>query len=517
MNILKTLIGGGLLLGILTVTELTIAQSSVATYGGSNGSSLYIGGSHITTEETLYLGRGSYEINGIWEVYSKNIVIDPNAVISGTGSIQIYNPSDMGKTPSQTFIDGNAIATAIEVNIVLNNASGMVLKNIDFPSELAGTGFTNNTVSSTYIGKDLNLAVDGADVWLGTINVGDLRFDNNASISNASANRMIITNNSILSHVVRDAGSTGFFFPIGIADGDYTPATIAGANQYNVSVQNYGAAAPTIANISEGMDRVWHVFGGTASSVALHHNQATNGSTFSDPNAFITRYQGAGAWSIGVAEQTSLGVHTNTSAIGTGIPAGSADASYLTKASNPTNPLPVTLLNFDVYKVENTSKLEWITVKEISNTGFDIEKSLDGKSWSNIGFVKSLAENGNRNAQLVYSFTDKKTNNGTNYYRLKQTNFDGNFDYSDVRSVIFDIENSIEIYPNPVNNVLNIKGLSGNETIALVDATGRAIKQAKSDVSTLQLDMSNLASGVYYLNILHANGTLQTEKIVKSH
>lgn len=100
------------------------------------------------------------------------------------------------------------------------------------------------------------------------------------------------------------------------------------------------------------MNRTWHVFGGTASTVVLHHNSpVTDGSSYNDAAAFITRYQGASSWTIGVAEQTAVGVRTNTGAIGSGIPSSSiANGTYLTKTSDASAPLSVILLAFHAVK-----------------------------------------------------------------------------------------------------------------------------------------------------------------------
>ncbi len=153
---------------------------SVETIGGTGQSALgnATGNTKSSASESLYIGPGNYLVDGTWEIYSKNVVIDPNAIISGAGSIVFLNPSVAGGASSPTIIDGNNALNATNVNIVLQNASGMQLANIDFPADLVSAGFTNDATTSTlYIGTDLNLAVSGANITLGTGVVGDLRFD----------------------------------------------------------------------------------------------------------------------------------------------------------------------------------------------------------------------------------------------------------------------------------------------------------------------------------------------------
>ena len=122
-------------------------------------------------------------------------------------------------------------------------------------------GFTVVTAnSSLYVGKDLLFAVDGADVTLGTSVTGNLIFDSNATISNYRPERMVITNNSIQSHMVKQSASGGFIFLVGISDGNYTPAQITGSGNYHVSVQDYASSISNETLLQGGPQRTWHVY-----------------------------------------------------------------------------------------------------------------------------------------------------------------------------------------------------------------------------------------------------------------
>lgn len=495
------------------------APGSEAVYGGPLSTlSIAAGGLHISTEETLYIGPGRYEIDGSWKVYSKFVIIDPAAIITGTGSIELLDPAAAGAAAGRTFIDGNAGSVAIEVNLILNNAQGMELFDHSFPADLLNAGFVNDISSTLYIGKDLDLAVDGADIWLDADATGDLRFDNNASISNYSADRMVITNNSVISHVVRDAGSSGFFFPLGIADGDYTPAELSGPGEYHVSVQNYAASASAEGAPPKGMDRTWHIFGDPAASVTLHHNSpATDGTGYSDAVAFITRYQGSLGWTtFDSPEQVTTGVHTNAGAIGIGIPAdGLAAASYLTKTSDPSAPLPVSWMAFEATKEGRTAHLNWQTANETNNKGFEVERSKDAKNWSSIGFVFSKASGGSSNAQIGYDHIDAAPVAGTNCYRLKQVSSDGSYEYSPVRILTFE-RDGILVYPNPAVHTVMIEGLHAGEKIQLLNATGRqVVAELTAGSTTIAVDISAQAAGVYYLQVFDKDLLLTTRKIIK--
>ncbi|MGN6438064.1 MAG: T9SS type A sorting domain-containing protein [Agriterribacter sp.] len=502
-------------LALCVLCQSAIAQS-VGSENTYKGFAVATGSVQAEQAETLYIGPGQYEINGTWEIYSKYLVVDPAAIITGTGTIQIYNAADAGGLASVSLVDGNASANAIGINIVLNNATGMELANKDFPADLTADGFVNNAASSAYIGQDLDLAVDGANVLLDVDELGDLRFDNDATISNYSASRMIVTGNSIISHAVKDAGGAGFFFPVGIAAGDYTPASVAGSGTYHVSVTDYSPATPVIDVPSEGMYRTWQIYGDAATSMTLYHNISTNGTDYNDATAFITQYQGDGVWSSGSPEQQAAGEHTSSGTQATSIPSISTDDHcFYTKTSDALTPLPVSFTSFNAYKNGSVVQLEWVTEHEQYNKGFEIERSPDGQRWVSIGSVESLSANGSGNSRLEYSFIDSSPLSAQNFYRLKQIDFDGQHDYSQVCMVRFDVSSRITVFPNPFKDVVTIAELSGNEEAYVYDISGKLVKQHKLAPAQhrVNLSLEHLSSGTYYILIKSKNGVVSTHKI----
>lgn len=503
----------------LTISQMLIAQSTTI-----HNSYLSTTASNTTYEysEYLYIGPNAvWEINGTHIIYSTHVWIAPTAQITGTGTLIFADPADNpyypGTPSAPTLIDGNN-GNFIELNIEHHNPANIVLGDIADPGY--GTANPSGALSAALkIGKNFSFEVDNGDVLL---NGNDFVFDENATHSNAGVNRMVVTGNSIDGHMVKEnTSSTTFTFPVGIAEGDYTPAIIEGNNNYHVSVIDYAASTPTIEAPEEGMDRTWHVYGGTATSVALHHNSGgamnTDGGDYTDADAFITRYLGSGQWTSGTAEQTATGVHTNTSAIGSGIPAsGTADASYLTKTSDAVTPLPVKLISFDAYKKGSVAQLEWATASEQNNKGFEIERSTDGRTWTKIGFVKSLSESGNSNVKLDYSLIDNNPANGQNFYRLKQMDMDGKFEYSLVKTVTFEKANAISLYPNPAKDNVNIAGLQGGESIIIYDVSGRLMYQAKSENSNVNIPLNALSAGTYHISIIGTDGKVSSHKVVKN-
>lgn len=177
---------------------------------------------------------------------------------------------------------------------------------------------------------------------------------------------------------------------------------------------------------------------------------------------------------------------------------------------------PVTLMTFEAHKKANKALLVWATATEEQNRGFNVERSSDGRSWSTIGFVASLAENGKSALKLDYDYTDNNPLNGRNYYRLKQVDHNGTYAYSDVRMLTFDKGTTIDIYPNPAANFVNLAGLSGNEQIYVYDVSGRIVKQLKTESTMIQIPLDNLDQGMYQIKIVDQEGNTSAHKIMKS-
>jgi len=122
------------------------------------------------------------------------------------------------------------------------------------------------------------------------------------------------------------------------------------------------------------------------------------------------------------------------------------------------NPLPVEWFNFSANYNKGAVNLVWETASEKNNDYFTIEKSKEGKEFLPIGKINGA---GNSLAMNHYSFTDKNPYEGTNYYKIKQTDFDGNYKFSDIVSVYASSTSfsNIQVFPNPVsiNGTINIK------------------------------------------------------------
>lgn len=167
-----------------------------------------------------------------------------------------------------------------------------------------------------------------------------------------------------------------------------------------------------------------------------------------------------------------------------------------------TQALGVGLLNFSSQRVHDGVLLNWETSSENNNKGYIVERAADSRSWSKIGFVNSLAYKGNSTEVLKYAFKDNSPLRSSNYYRLIQVDFDEKQTASNITNVLFEINGAICIYPNPARDVLFVSNLTGSETIVICSNLGAIVKEQKANANVLEIDISDLPQGTYYVSVV---------------
>jgi len=165
-------------------------------------------------------------------------------------------------------------------------------------------------------------------------------------------------------------------------------------------------------------------------------------------------------------------------------------------------PLPVELISFTAGQEQNGVKLKWSTASEKNNSHFEIQKSNDGKEFETVGIVQG---NGNSSSIIEYEFMDYSNHGHVSYYRLKQLDFDGQFEFSDVVKVQFSTRLfNINIHPNPASNVIyiNFDEVVGATTIQFVNAKGQIVKkETVKEANQLELNIADLPLGYYQILI----------------
>jgi len=170
------------------------------------------------------------------------------------------------------------------------------------------------------------------------------------------------------------------------------------------------------------------------------------------------------------------------------------------------SPLPVELVDFNV-KTLNTSSVDvlWVTSSEINNDYFTIEKSKDLHNWEAVSFVDGA---GNSNKTINYSYIDNYPFEGVNYYRLKQTDFDGNYKYEDIKYVVFNSEViNLKLYPNPASEYVIVENTEPITSYQVIDNVGN-VCVGNNSINTsnkIKINIQNLSSGLYNLKIFINN------------
>lgn len=174
-----------------------------------------------------------------------------------------------------------------------------------------------------------------------------------------------------------------------------------------------------------------------------------------------------------------------------------------------TSALPVKLTSFRAEILNNQTILNWSTASETNNKGFEVEKSIDGVNFETIGFVSG---NGNSNKINKYSFTD--ANQSSAYYRLKQIDFDGQFEYSTTVKVNSD-ELFIELNPNPFNDNLVINSASNIVNAEIIDVNGKVKIMEVVNNNKASINTSSLSNGIYFIRINNGEKVI-TKRIIKN-
>lgn len=163
--------------------------------------------------------------------------------------------------------------------------------------------------------------------------------------------------------------------------------------------------------------------------------------------------------------------------------------------------LPVELTSFSGETRNHMNNLEWSTASEIDNKEFSIERSNDGEEWTSIGTVMGA---GNSNTQLNYKYVDQSPKHGANYYRLKQLDYNGDYEYSMIIKLKNKSNSSYTIGQSPDHSKLIIFGTTDltAESLALYDQMGRnVVNEVIYNSSNQSLDISSLSTGVYIIVI----------------
>lgn len=251
-------------------------------------------------------------------------------------------------------------------------------------------------------------------------------------------------------------------------------------------------------------------------------------STFTDIGVFITT-DGGDNWSsfnggtmlntygIRALVFNSTGNHTLFAGVATATGQGVYELTF--------SFIPVELVSFSAEVLAGNVSLSWITASELNNYGFQIERrNAESGEWMNIGFVNG---NGSSTEMRYYSFSDNSVPVGKYFYRLKQLDFSGSYEYSDeVEVTILEVLNDFTLnqnYPNPFNPSTKISfsiPQNGFTSLKVYDVLGNEVANIIEGVLSegnydIQFNASGLSSGIYFYSLTSGEFT-KTLKMILS-
>ncbi len=440
--------------------------------------------------------------------------------LGSTGGIASSGASGNIQTTTRTFNSG--------AYYVYSGISGAQVTGTGLPSTIAGLTINNSSGVTLTATETINtlFTLSSGNLTLGDNNVV---MASGSNISGGSNSSFIFTGGTGFLKFNSCAASSTKTFPVGHTNSTsgYVPLVITfngghTTDDFSVTavdkVTNDGTRNGS-AYTSTVVKAMWYITetnsGGSNVTMQFQWNGTDEASGFVRNSCFMSHYTNS-AWekpgSEGSASGSNPYTFTYSNYTGTFSPFGMGGSG---------GPLPVDLLYFKAENLNETAKLKWATASEINNDYFEIQKSIDGKNFNEIGRINGA---GNSQQIIEYEFTDLDLEPGTNYYRLKQTDYNGEFSYSGIESILVRVADKfqLQLYPSPANDILflDIKiPFNGENTIKIVDALGVTVLEKVFTISDGSarntVDLSALSEGIYFIYVEDGNAFQGKRFIVK--
>jgi hypothetical protein len=288
---------------------------------------------------------------------------------------------------------------------------------------------------------------------------------------------------------------------------DNTPWTTGVTNMYDRTVNGDGGIPAVI-------DRWWDFKFNSAATASITFNYLSAENTLNAP--YNTGNIGAQYWTAAtgwIPDNSSIG---SASASGgtitvTGIPfpANTLRPMVLSSLSAP---LPIELKDFSALCKDKQITISWATISENNNDYFTLEKSFDGSAFFEIAQIDGAGNS----TQINNYFYSDEASNAAGYFRLKQTDFNGNTTYFGPVSINCNqTTHDVILLPNPNHGLFTIKGLQQNQKIVITDMLGKTIFKSKTTQENLEIELGDLATGVYNLQVIDAQLIISKKLIIE--
>lgn len=519
----------------------------------------------ITATDTLDMTSGTYTLYQYPSVGTTGAALNAITAISANGVMDLglciisdatgsgtFNLASIGELKTKhpqgiTPVASGAVG-CIRTATRTYNAAGYYTYN-GSTSQETGTGLPASLSGLLEIDNSTPLAIGGVSLSQATTVSGGASRPltlTNGKLITTSALLMTVASGTAVTPVggsatsfvegpIKKTGmtaSTEFIFPTGDNDKwariSVTPTVTLATNAFTAeyiksdphaidTTLNHTVAGRQLNTISYKEHWMLAQSGGTpAAKVKLFWDDgAFSGITLaSNTDLRVAHYYNPGTGLKWYAETAVLPVVTGTTTAGTVETAAALTAfsPFTLGSRNSVNPLPVELLTFTGQSTGLGNQLLWTTASETNNDYFDLERSAD----ENFSKVATIAGHGNSASNINYDFLDETPLNGINYYRLKQVDYDGNFKYSNVISIMNDSEDSnVIVYPNPTNDQIQIISSGDIATLEIYNSVGQLVFSRSAENAGI-VTFDPLSSGVYLLKATSTSGKIISSRFIRN-
>jgi len=508
--------------GILDCSSFAI--SGTGTFTLSSGGTLKtanatgVNGSITVSGTKTFSSGANYEFNGVLAQVTGMSTTINNLTINNSAGVTLSQATtvngDLSLT-SGTFADGGNILQ-LAGNLTgtgSHSGSGKI-----HMTGLGGKTISGATLTNLQLNNIDGFSLSGSPTVNGTFTFGNgklklgannLTLGSSATLIGIYSSSYIVTDGAgVLINTVGTASLV--LFPIGTTTA-YAPVWL----QEATTGRDYSARVePDATGSNSGADRVqlkWtvsNITGGTPNAtLKVQWPLSVEGSNF-------VRATQAKFFDIALGTEMGTGLYTTQFDTDPFSLQKSGISAFSPLGVGPNiETLPVELSSFTSNIITRDVKLNWTTASENNNAGFEILRSAqnDNGSWTKVGYVTG---NGTKTTPTNYSFEDKKLNTGKYKYRLKQIDFNGNFEYFNLAGEIeIGVPKKFEIsqnYPNPFNPTAKIDfdlPYDSKVSMKLYDISGREVmtlvnEQKSAGYYTVQMNGNNLSSGMYFYRII---------------
>lgn len=481
--------------------------------GTTNFSSTGTIDASITGSTVLYSGcsaqsfaPGLFKNNSVY-----NLILNNCNGLTQNGDLTVTN--NLTLTTGAFLIGTNMLSINGEIsyssgNLIGSDSSSMTFCGSGVCANLAGITLNNLTINCS---NGVNLTGDVTINKSLTLTNGNLNTGSNTITFATTATNPVEKSGSMIIGTARIIN-----VPVGTGNFDFLGFKIYSGtdNLGNVNiVRKTGTAGIITVGLNSSVACNWDVTSNNepAGGRNIEYkwlSDLDNGKDFSNSNKGVNYFSTNGGMN-----WTELGERIDVSTSNPRIMTFTTTHFSQWVPTSENSPMPVTLSSFNSSVSGRNIKLNWVTASEINNSGFDIERAAVNKEsfvFQKIGYISGK---GTINTATSYVFEDKNVNTGKYHYRLKQIDFNGNFEYFELSAVPeinapekFDLKQN---FPNPFNPVTSIRfeiPKTSNVKIVIFDITGREISKPVNEKMVagtyeIKWNGSNYASGIYFYKI----------------